>query len=86
MADTKELSWEGIVEVLDLHRIKFTYTKWIPYELLGTCECGWQGNTYDAPVTTSDLEPSRVQTRRECLEHIADILFEEAAPPTITKE
>lgn len=85
MEDTKELAREGIVEVLDLHRIKFTYTKWLPFEIQGTCECGWKGDTHEAPMTGSDYEPSRVQTRRECLEHIAQVLFEEAAAPT-TKE
>lgn len=82
MGDTKELAREGIIQVLDLHRIKFTYTRWVPFELQGTCECGWEGKTYEAPITGSDYEPSRVRVRRECLEHIADVLFTEAAPTT----
>lgn len=79
MTDTKELAREGIIAVLDVHRITFTHTRWIPFGIQGTCECGWEGGLYDQPVTASDYEPERVQVRQECMEHIADVLFEEAA-------
>lgn len=79
MEASKQLDRQGILAVLDLHRIKWKYTNGVPQHLYGYCACGWEGTEQLTPLTPGEEDPVRVSIRRECLEHVADVLFEEAA-------